>query len=144
MVKSLLELCLDIVNKPCRETDLSKYWLNYGYRCIPFKFGQKIRYQEFWFCTCECRTFKITYLARKKEYSITTRAKNCCHCWFVFLTEIKLDKLQDFFLFINKFKYIYILPNYTNKKYFDLKYESFSYYLSVNDSCSCYHSEDPF
>ena len=51
MVKSLLQLCLDIANKPYRETDLSKYWLNYGYQCIPFKFGQKIRYQEFWFCT---------------------------------------------------------------------------------------------
>ena len=158
MVKSLLELCLNIINKPCRETNLSKYWLNYGYRCISFKFGQKIRYQEFWFCTCKCRTFKITYVERKKEYSITTRAKNCFHCWFVFLIEIKLDKLhkyrnnliyfvslfQDFFLFINKFKYIYILPNYTNKKYSDLKYESFSYYLSVNDPCLCYHSEDPF
>ena len=94
MVKSLLELCLDIINKPCRETNLSKYWLNYGYRCISFKFGQKIRYQEFWFCTCKRRTFKITYVERKKEYSITTRAKNCFHCWFVFLIEIKLDKLH--------------------------------------------------
>ena len=95
---------------------------------------------------------------KKKIYSITTRAKNYFHCCFVFLIEIKLDKLhkyrnnliyfvsllQDFFLFMNKFKYIYILPNYTNKKHFDLKYESFSYYLSVNDPCLCYHSEDPF
>ena len=120
MVKSLLELCLDIVNIPCRETNFSKYWLNYGYRCIPFKFGHKIRYQEFWFCTCKPKTFKITYLERKKEYSITNRAKNCFHCWFVFLIEIKLEILhkhrnnliyfvslfQDFFLFTNKFKYI--------------------------------------
>ena len=74
--------------------------------------------------------------------------------------EIKLKKLYkdknnlirftslliDFFSFINKFKYIYVQPDYTNVKYFDLRRESFHYYLSESDSClSCCCSESgPF
>ena len=40
MVKSLLEMCLNLLNKPCQQTNIDKYWLNCGLRCIPFKFGQ--------------------------------------------------------------------------------------------------------
>ena len=43
MVKSLLNMCLEIVQKPCAfETDLDLYWLNCGLRCIPFKFYNKL------------------------------------------------------------------------------------------------------
>ena len=51
--------------------------------------------------------------------------------------------LIDFFTFINKFKYIYLSPdfskvelNYEN----DLLYNSFHYYLNEWDSCLCYHA----
>ena len=31
MVKKLMELCLDLISKPCNtEINLSKYWLNCG------------------------------------------------------------------------------------------------------------------
>ena len=43
--------------------------------------------------------------------------------------------LKDLFSFVNKFKYVYIWPDYTNIKYFDLRHESFHYYLNENDSC---------
>ena len=95
--------------------------------------------------------FKVTFLERYIEWGVSPRARNCFHCWFVFLMEIKLKKLYkhknnlirftslpiDFFSFINKFKYIYVQPDYTNVKYFDLRHESFHYYLSENDSCLC-------
>ena len=58
IVKSLLELCLDIVNKRCRETDLSKYWLNYGYQCIPFKFYQKYNIKNFGFVLANTEPLK--------------------------------------------------------------------------------------
>ena len=80
---------------------------------------------------------------------------NCFHCWFVFLIKIKLEKiykyrnnlvyfaslLSDFFSLINKFKHIYIQPDYTNIEFYDLKFESFGYYLGKWDSCLCCCSE---
>ena len=151
MVKSLLEMCLNLLYKPCEQTAIDKYWLNRGLRCIPFKFGQKVQSTEFFHCICRQRLFKVTFLERNIEWGVSPRARNCFHCWFVFLMEIKLKKLYkdknnlirftslliDFFSFINKFKYIYVQPDHTNVKYFDLRYESFHYYLSENDSCLC-------
>ena len=151
MVKSLLEMCLNLLYKPCEQTAIDKYWLNRGLRCIPFKFGQKVQSTEFFHCICRQRLFKVTFLERNIESGVSPRARNCFHCWFVFLMEIKLKKLYkdknnlirftslliDFFSFINKFKYIYVQPDHTNVKYFDLRCESFHYYLSENDSCLC-------
>ena len=48
MVKSLLNICLDFIKKPCNfETEFDKYWLNYGMACIPFKSYQYILSHEF-------------------------------------------------------------------------------------------------
>ena len=57
MVKSLLEMCLNLLSKPCEQTDIDKYWLNCGLRCIPFKVGQKVQSTEFFHCTCRQRIF---------------------------------------------------------------------------------------
>ena len=153
MVKSLIEMCLNLLNKPCKAVHIDKHWLNCRLWRIPFKLGQKVQSREFFHCTCQRRHFKVTFLERNIEWGVSPRARNCFHCWFVFLMEIKLKKLYkhknklirftslltDFFSFINKFKYIYIRPDYTNVKYFDLRHESFHYYL--NDSCLCCCSE---
>ena len=153
MVKSLIEMCLNLLNKPCKAVHIDKHWLNCRLWRIPFKLGQKVQSREFFHCTCRRRHFKVTFLERNIEWGVSPRARNCFHCWFVFLMEIKLKNLYkrknnlirfislltDFFSFINKFKYIYIRPDYTNVKYFDLRHESFHYYL--NDSCLCCCSE---
>ena len=151
MVKSLLEMCLNLLYKPCEQTAIDKYWSNCGLRCIPFTFGQKVQSTEFFHCTCRQRLFKVTFLERNIEWGVSPRARNCFHCWFVFLMKIKLRKLYkyknnlirftslpiDFFSFMIKFKYIYVQPDYTNVKYFNLRCESFHQYLSENDSCLC-------
>ena len=153
MVKSLIEMCLNLLNKPCKAVHIDKHWLNRRLWRIPFKLGQKVQSREFFHCTCRRRHFKVTFFERNIEWGVSPRARNCFHCWFVFLMEIKLKKLYKhknklirftslltgFFSFINKFKYIYIRPDYTNVKYFDLRHESFHYYL--NDSCLCCCSE---
>ena len=159
MVKSLLELCLELLKKPCTEIEIDNYWLNCGLQCIPFKFGQKIKSEEFYLCTCRRRYFKVTFLERNVTWGVSPRARSCFHCWFIILIEIKLKILYkyrnnlihftslliDFFSFINKFKYIYIRPDYTNSQYFDLRHKFFHYYLNENDSCLCYCSESgPF
>ena len=159
MVKSLLEICLNLINKPCEPLDASKFWLNCRLRRIPFKLGHKVKFEEFYYCTCWRRYFNITFLKRKVEWGVLPTARNCFHCWFVFLMEIKLKTLYkyknnlirftslliDFLSFINQFKYIYVRPNYTNVEYFDLKSGSFHYYLDKNDSYLCYCSDSgPF
>ena len=94
MVKSLLELCLDLISKPCRtEIDISDYWLNCGLRCIPFKPYQNIIRQEFYHCTCRRRIFKVTFLEKNQTWNVSPRAMNCFHCWFLFFIKIKLEKL---------------------------------------------------
>ena len=96
--------------------------------CIPFKLHHHLLANEFYYCSCRVRIFKIKFLKRKQDYSLNVRAQNCFHCWFLFMMEIKVKKhfkyrnnivhfaslLGDFFTFINKFKYIYIKTlNYT-------------------------------
>ena len=90
MVKSLLKICLDFIKKPCSfETEFDKYWLNYGMAYIPFKFYQCISSNEFYYCSCRRRIFKVHFLKRNVYYSMNVRPKNCFHCWFVFMLEIK-------------------------------------------------------
>ena len=151
MVKSLLEMCLNLLNKPCEPTDISKFCLNCGLRQIPFKLGHKVRSKEFYYCTCRRGYFRVTFLKTKCEWGVSPRAQNCSHWWFVFLMEIKLETLYkyrnnlirftslpiDFFSFINQFKYIYIRPGYTNVEHFDLMIESFHYYLNEDNSLLC-------
>ena len=114
MVKSLLEMCLNLLYKPCEQTAIDKYWLNRGLRCIPFKFGQKVQSTEFFHCICRQRLFKVTFLERNIEWGVSPRARNCFHCWFVFLMEIKLKKTiqtQRLFnlihIFTNRLFFIY-------------------------------------
>ena len=147
----MLEICLNLINKPL---GISKFWLNWGLRYIPFKLGQKVKSEEFYHCTCQRRYFEVTFLKRKVKCGVSPRAQNYFYCWFAFLMEIKLKTLYkyrnnlicftslllDFFSFINQSKYVYVQPNYTNDEYFNLKCESFHYYLNERDSCLCYGS----
>ena len=84
---------------------------------------------------------------------MNVRARNCFHCWFLFMVEIKVkillkyknnivhfpSLLSDFFSFVNKFNYIYYSPDFENSEYYDSMYNSFSYFLDKYDSCLCYH-----
>ena len=154
MVKSLVQICLEFIKKPCNmNIDIKKYWLNCGMAYIPFKLYHDLLVNEFYYCSCKFRIFKTRFLKRKQEYSTNVRAKNCFHCWFLFMIEIKVkilfkyrnnivrfaSLLGDFFSFINKLKYIYISPDFQNSEYYDVLYNSFSYYLNENDSCLCFH-----
>ena len=47
MVKSLMEMCLNLLNKPCKAVNVDKHWLNCGLRCIPFKSVQNVQSEEF-------------------------------------------------------------------------------------------------
>ena len=102
MVKSLLNICLEIVQKPCAfETDLKLNWLNGGLRCIPFKFYNKLVADEFFYCVCKRRVFNITKsLNPNIFYSIAVTARNCFFCWFVNMVEIKVELL---FKYRNKY-----------------------------------------
>ena len=133
MVKSLLNMCLEIVQKPCAfETDLDLYWLNCGLWCIPFKFYNKLVADEFAYCVCKRRIFKITKPSNPDFfYSMAVRARNCFFCWLVKMVELKVNilfkyrnnlvyfisLLDDFFKFINKYEYIYTSPNFQNIEY---------------------------
>ena len=121
--------------------------------CIPFKLYHHLLTNEFYYCSCRSRISKIKFLKRNQDYSLNVRAKNCFHCWFLFMVEIKVKELfeyrknivrfasllGDFFAFINKFKYICMSRNFSNSEYYDSMYNSFSYYLDEYDSCLCYH-----
>ena len=85
-------MCLNLLKKPCKAVDINKHWSNCGLWCIPFKLGQKVQSEEFFHCTCQKRHFKVTFLKRNIEWGVSPRARNCFHCWFVFLMEIKLKK----------------------------------------------------
>lgn len=88
-MKTLLELCKEIIYKKCNlEVDPMQSWLNCGYRCIPFKFYQELRANEFWYCTCKPKNFIVT--KNGKNYKIAGRPENCFYCWFSFLIEIKI------------------------------------------------------
>ena len=122
--------------------------------CIPFKLYQQLMANEFYYCSCRFRIFKIKFLKINQDYSINVRANNCFHCWFLFMMEIKVKKLfknrnnivhfasllSDIFSFLNKFKYIYLSPDFENCKYYDSMYNSFSYFLDEYNSCLWYHS----
>ena len=158
-MKSLKEICLNFIRKKCNsKIDIRKNWLNYGMGCIPFKLYYNLLADEFYYCSCKLRLYKITFLQRKREYTKLVRAENCFHCWFLFMLEIKIkiffknrDKiihfaslLSDFFAFINKFKYIYVSPDFSNVE-IDMSYDSFHYHLNETDPCLCYHlSYGPF
>ena len=151
-MKTLKEICENIIYKKCNFIVNPKLnWLNYGYRCIRFRFYQELIANEFWFCTCKTRVFYITR-ENGKSYTITSRQQNCFHCWFSFLIEIKVKNiykkkdslvhlvslLTEFFSLINKFKYIYVRPNYQKM---ELEYyETFNYYLNPNLGCLCYEN----
>ena len=154
MVKSLLNICLDFIKSPCNsETEFDEYWLNCGMACILFKFYHYLLFHEFYYCSCRSRIFKIHFLKRNVDYKINVRARNCFHCWFIFMVEIKVKKLfkyknnivhfasllGDFFSFINALKYIYCSVDFQNSEYYDSMYYSFSYYLDQYEPCLCHH-----
>ena len=154
MIKSLLQICLNFIKNPCNyKTEFDKYWLNCGMACIPFKFYHHLQANEFYYYSCKFRIFKIKFLRRNTDYSMNVRARNCFHCWFLFMVEIKVkillkyknnivhfpSLLSDFFSFVNKFNYIYYSPDFENSEYYDSMYNSFSYFLDKYDSCLCYH-----
>ena len=130
-----------------------KYWLNCGMACIPIKFYLYKLSHEFYYCRCRFKILKIHFLKRNVYCSMNVRSKNCFHCWFAFMIKIKVKKLfkyknnvvhfasplGDFFLFINKFRYIYFSPNFENIEHFDAMFYSFCYYLDENEPCLCHH-----
>ena len=156
MVKSLLNICLEIVQKSCAfETDLKLNWLSCGLQCMPFKFCNKLVADGFFYCVCNIRGFNIT-LNPNFFYSIAVRARNCFFCWFVNMFEIKVELLfkyrnnmvrlisllDNFLKFIDKYKYIYISPNFQNMEY-DF-FETFNFYLDLYKLCLCcckYHDD---
>ena len=96
MIKSLLEMCLNLINKPCEPLDISKFWLNCRLRCIPLKLVQTVKSEEFYHFTCRRRYFEVTFLKRKVKWGVSPRVRNCFHCWFVFLMGIKLKTLYKY------------------------------------------------
>ena len=75
-MKSLIEICLSFIKKKCNfKIDISKNWLNYGMACIPFKLYHNLLADEFYYCSCKLRLYKIEFLERNKEYSMLVRAK---------------------------------------------------------------------
>ena len=153
-MKSLKELCCDIVYKKCNfKMNLNQKWLNCGMRCLPFKFYQKNWQEEFWYCDCKTKTFTITKPDNNKFlYKKHGKSKNCFYCWFLLMVKTKVEiiykyknklphlasLLIKFFQFINEYKYIYQQPNYQNME-FDY-YESFPDYFDENLSCLCYEN----
>ena len=109
MVKSLLQTCLDFIQKPCKlENNIDLYWLNCGIRCIPFKFYNQLIANEFYYCTCKYRISKTGQT--DNVYSMDVRPKNCFHCWFLFMIEIKIkllfkykDNIARFFIIARQF-----------------------------------------
>ena len=149
MVKSLLQTCLDFIQKPCKlENNIDLYWLNCGIRCIPFKFYNQLIANEFYYCTCKYRIYNIFKTGQTDNiYSMSVLPKNCFHCWFLFMIEIKIkllfkykdnivrftSLLDSFLKFINQYKYIYFSPNFQN-----IDYD----YLNVYDLCLCCYSSE--
>ena len=83
-MKSLKEICLNFIKKKCNsKTDIRKSWLNYGMGCIPFKLYHNLLADEFYYCSCKLRLYKITFLQRKREYTKLVRAETCFHCLFL-------------------------------------------------------------
>ena len=155
-MKSLKQLCSDLIYKECSfETNYKLKWLNCGMRCMPFKLYQMINVNEYWYCTCKRRKFKITKPNNPKFlFYITVRANNCFHCWFLFTLEIKIKLIHKyrnnlvqlasllikFFEFINKYKYIYQCPNYQNME-LDY-YNQFEEYLDEKLGCLCFENRN--
>ena len=120
--------------------------------CVPFKLYHHLLANEFYYCSCKFRIFKIRFLRRNQDYSMNVRAKNCFHCWFLFMIEIKVkilfkyrnsivhfaSLLADFSAFINEFKYIYLSPDFENSEHYVSMFNSFSYFVNEYDSCLCY------
>ena len=154
-MKTLKELCEKIIYQKCYFESVNSgwNWLDCGFRCIPFRFYQELVANTFWYCECKKRTFFITK-QNTKPYTYISEPENCFHCWFTFLIEIKIkivfkkrdnlvhlaSSLIEFFKLINKFKYIYVQPNYEEINHFD-NYESFNYYLNPNLGCLCYNND---
>ena len=150
---TLKELCEKIIYKKSyfKSVNCGWNWLDCGFRCIPFRFYQDLVANTFWYCRCKTRTFFITR-ENGKSYNHITNPENCFYCWFAFLIETKIkiiykkrnnlvhlvSLLIEFFKLINKFKYIYVGPNYEKMDYFD-NYETFNYYLNPNFGCLCYN-----
>ena len=150
-MKTLKELCENIVFKKCyfKLVNSGWNWLDCGFRCIPFIFYQELIANLFWYCTCKQRKFFITE-ENGKTYARISHPENCFYCWFAFLIKIKIEiiykkkdnlihlasLLIEFFKLLNKFKHIYVQPNYEKIDYFD-NYETFNYYLNPNLGCLC-------
>lgn len=130
-------------------------WLNYGFRCIPFLLYRDLFANNFWYCNCKTRTFFITP-EKSKPYTIISNPENCFYCWFLFLIKIKVkiiykkkdnlvhlcSCLIEFFTLIDKFKHIYIRPNYDNIDKYEVSwwfnaYETFKLYFEANYVCLC-------
>ena len=152
-MESLQELCKKIVCKKYKFELINSgcNWLDCGFACIPFRLYQELMANLFWYCRCKRRIFYITTETNKK-YNHISDPENCFYCWFTFLIKIKVkliykkkdnlvhltSALIEFFELLNKFKYIYIQPNYEKIDYFE-NYETFSYYLNPNLGCLCYN-----
>ena len=149
-----------MLQKPCAfETDLNLNWLNCQLQCISFRFYNKLIADEFFYCFCKRRIFNITKPSNPDFFhSMAVRARNCFFFWFVNMVEIKVNilfkyknnlvrfvsLLDDFFKFINKYKYIYTSPNFQNIEY-DY-FETFYFYLDPYKLylCCCKYHDDYF
>ena len=150
-METLQELCKKLIYKKChfKSVNCGSNWLDCGFICFPFRLYQELMANLFWYCTCKRRVFHVTY-HNNKQYKQISDPQNYFYCWFTFLIKIKVkiiykkkdnlvhlaSALIEFFELVNKFKYIYIRPNYEKIDYFD-NYETFNYYLNPNLGCLC-------
>ena len=67
MVKSLLQIFLDFVKKPCNSNSvINKYWLNCGMACIPFKLYHHLIANEFNIVAADLEYLKLNSLKEIK------------------------------------------------------------------------------
>ena len=97
------------------------------------------------------KRFTVTNYRRNITYTKFSNPEICFYCWFTFLVKIKIktiikkrhklihlaSELQNFFTFINEFKYIYLKPNTCNEIKDFKYYETFNFYLDPNFGCFC-------
>ena len=157
-MKSLKELCENIIKKKCTEPiNLNYNWLTCGFRYIPLKFYQDLLTKLDWYCECKRRKFTITNYTYYKTFTKFSDPENCFYGWFTFLIKIKIktiiknknnlihlaSNLQKFFKLINEFKYIYLRPNtYQNIENMNKDdYETFAFNFDTNFYCFCFKGD---
>lgn len=92
-MKTLKRLCFEILTKKCTYKQIYDLkWLNCGLRCIQFKTYFQIWRDNFWYCDCKKKEFKITKPNNSKfYYTKVGKSEDCSHCHLLFLIKIKLD-----------------------------------------------------